>query len=343
MFTLSPRIGIDLGTMFCRVWVQGKGIVLEEPSVVATDLRARKVVAVGQAAKNMVGRNPGSIQATQPIRQGVISDYAVTEAMLRLFLQQAMGRSVLFKPEVMISVPSSTTQVERHAVLEAVLSAGARKVYLIDQPLAAIIGAGLPIAEASGNMVIQLGGGVSEAAVVSLGGVVSSGGVRVGGSAMNEAIQHYMKKMHAMVVGEATAEHIRSTIGWQVQEESEKSGKKEQNIEVKGRSVVEGMPQELMVRKQDLVRALFPQMQSILQMVKSLLGDMPPELASDVIDKGVVLSGGLAELPWCERFFATELGVPATVAEKPAQCAIRGISLVLGDLESYRHVLSERV
>lgn len=333
MITLSKRIGVDLGTVNSLVWVQGKGVVLNEPTVVAVTLRDRRVVAVGEMAKNMLGRTPGNILTSKPLRHGVIADYAITEAMLRFFLHKVMGRGTLIKPEVMISVPAGSTQVERRAVLEAALSAGARHAYLIDEPLVAIIGAGISIAEASGNMVLNIGGGAAEAAVVSLGGVVASKSVRVGGSSLDEAIQKYVRKAYSVIIGDSTAEDIKIKIGSAI------PVKKQLQIEVKGRDVVQGMPHELTLNSSDVHEALQPLLQQILGMVKRVLEEVPPELASDIIDKGMVLTGGTALLNGLDRWLSQELGIPVSVAERPLTCAIEGIGIVLDDLETYGHVL----
>lgn len=336
MLSLTKRIGVDLGTVNSLVWVQGRGVVLNEPTVVAVSLRDKRVVAVGTMAKNMLGRTPGNILASKPLRNGVIADYAVTEALLQFFLQRVMGRGMLFKPEVMISVPAGSTQVERRAVLDAAMSAGARKAYLIDEPLAAIIGAGVPIAEASGNMVLNIGGGAAEAAVISLGGVVASKGVRVGGSTLDEAIQKYVRKKHGVVIGDSTAEEAKIKIG------SALLLKPATELKVKGRDAVQGLPREIVLTNADLLEAMERPLGTILEMVKKVLEEVPPELASDIIDKGLVMTGGTTLLNQLGPWISQEIGIPVSLADDPLVAVARGIGVVLDDLDTYRHVLREK-
>lgn len=339
MIALSRRIGVDLGTVNSLVWVQGKGVVVNEPSVVAVALRDKRVVAVGTVAKNMLGRTPETIIASKPLRSGVIADYPVTEAMVRYFLQKVMGRGFLFKPEVMVSVPAGSTQVERRAVLDATLSAGARVAYLVDEPLAAMIGAGIPIGEASGNMILNIGGGAAEAAVVSLGGVVASKGIRVGGNTFDEAIQKYVRKKYGVMIGDSTAEMVKMTVGSALP--TEKTAK-EKTIQVKGRDTVQGLPREIQVTSQDAWEAMQRPLALILEMVKKVLEEVPPELASDIIDKGLIMTGGSVLLSHLDTFLSKEIGIPVSLAEDPLQCVIKGIGVMLDDLETYRHALRER-
>lgn len=370
MFAISKRIGVDLGTVNSFVWLQGSGIVLEEPTVVAVALKDRRVVAVGTLAKNMLGRTPGTIIASKPLKYGVIADYAVTEALMRFFLQKVMGRGLLLKPEVMVSVPAGSTQVERRAVLEATLSAGARKAYLLDEPLAAIIGAGIPIAEASGNMVLNVGGGAAEAAVVSLGGVVASKSVRVGGNALDQAIQKYVKKQHGIMIGEMTAEAIKIQIGSAfplssksksispsiASETSTLTGTSPAtspattgaslitatSMAVKGRDAIHGMPREIELTNEEVCGAIQRPLNQIVEMVKRVLEEVPPELASDIIDKGLMMTGGASQLTGLDKRIADEVGIPVSIAEDPLHCVIKGIGVVLDDLDTYRHVLREK-
>ncbi len=341
MFAFSKRIGVDLGTVNSFVWLQGSGIVVEEPTVVAVALKDRRVVAVGALAKNMLGRTPGTIVASKPLRHGVIADYAVTEALMRFFLQKVMGRGLLLKPEVMVSVPAGSTQVERRAVLEATLSAGARKAYLLDEPLAAIIGAGIPIAEASGNMVLNVGGGAAEAAVVSLGGVVASKSVRVGGNALDESIQKYVKKHHGIMIGEMTAEAIKIEIGSALPQASSKANRK-LSMPVKGRDSINGMPREIELTSDEVFEAIQQPVTQIIAMVKRVLEEVPPELASDIIDKGLIMTGGTVQLAGLDKRIADEVSIPVSLAEDPLHCVIKGIGVVLDDLDTYRHVLREK-
>ena len=357
MLLFSKRIGIDLGTANSLVWAQGRGVVLNEPTVVAVSLKDNKVVAVGERARNMLGRTPDTILTSKPLRNGVIADYSITEAMLRAFLQQVAGKSFFFRPEVMISVPAGSTPVERRAVLDATLSAGARTAYLIDDPLAAIIGAGVPIAEASGNMVVDIGGGVAEAAVVSLGGVVAGKSVRVGGHTLDEAIVKYVRKMYGVIIGDQTAEAVKIAIGTAIEEGREKEvggivgtddGREnrqtaaQNSMEVKGRDAVQGMPKELTLTSEEIARAIQKPLQQIVDMIKKVLEEVPPELASDIIDKGIVLTGGTALLRNLDRYLSEHIGVPISVAEEPMLCVIKGIGAVLDHLETYMHAVQTK-
>lgn len=360
MFSFTKRIGVDLGTVNSLVWVQRSGIVLNEPTVVAISLRDKRVVAVGTMAKNMLGRTPGSILTSRPLKNGVIADYSVTEAMLKFFLQKVMGRGMLFKPEVMVSVPAGSTQVERRAVLDATLAAGARRAYLIDEPLAAIIGAGVAIAEASGNMILNIGGGAAEASVVSLGGVVASKGVRVGGSTLDEAIQKFVRKKYGVIIGDTTAERVKMSIGSAMpmmstalampkksegKSEEKLEGKlegKSTEIQVKGRDATQGLPKEITITATDVFEAIQKPLHMVLDMVKKVLEEVPPELASDIIDKGLVMTGGTVMLDQLGPWISQEIDIPVSLADEPLLCVIKGIGVVLDDLEVYRHVLREK-
>lgn len=329
-FALSKRVGIDLGTANCLVYVVGEGIVMEEPTVVAVSLTDSKVLAVGKEAEAMLGRTPGNIKASKPMRDGVIADYVVTEAMMRYFLRKVGASNQLFKPEVMVCVPAGVTQVERRAVLSATMSAGARMAYLIEEPLAAAIGAGVPIAEASGNMILDMGGGASEAAVISLGGVVTFKSVRVAGNKIDESISRYVRKKHNLVVGEITAEKIKTKIG------SATKLAKEETLEVTGRDSITGLPKSVIVTSTDVFEAISDPLSRIINMVKSVLEEVPPELSSDIIDKGIVMSGGTATLRNLDKFLTTETGVPAFVAEDPLRCVVKGTGIAIENLELYR-------
>lgn len=327
---LSKRVGIDLGTANCLVYVVGEGIVMEEPTVVAVSLTDSKVLAVGKEAEAMLGRTPGNIKASKPMRDGVIADYVVTEAMMRYFLRKVGAGNQIFKPEVMVCVPAGVTQVERRAVLSATMSAGARTAYLIEEPLAAAIGAGIPIAEASGNMILDMGGGASEAAVISLGGVVTFKSVRVAGNKIDESISRYVRKKHNLVIGEITAERIKVKIG------SATKPTKEETLEVTGRDSVTGLPKSVIVTSTDVFVAISEPLSRIINMVKSVLEEVPPELSSDIIDKGIVMSGGTATLRNFDKLLTTETGVPAFVAEDPLRCVVKGTGIALENLELYR-------
>jgi len=327
---LSKRVGIDLGTANCLVYVVGEGIVMEEPTVVAVSLTDSKVLAVGKEAEAMLGRTPGNIKASKPMRDGVIADYVVTEAMMRYFLRKVGAGNQIFKPEVMVCVPAGVTQVERRAVLSATMSAGARTAYLIEEPLAAAIGAGVPIAEASGNMILDMGGGASEAAVISLGGVVTFKSVRVAGNKIDESISRYVRKKHNLVIGEITAERIKVKIG------SATKPVKEETLEVTGRDSVTGLPKSVIVTATDVFVAISEPLSRIINMVKSVLEEVPPELSSDIIDKGIVMSGGTATLRNFDKLLTAETGVPAFVAEDPLRCVVKGTGIALENLELYR-------
>lgn len=329
----SKHIGIDLGTANCLVWVAGKGIVMDEPTVVAVSVEDNRVVAVGNEAKEMLGRTPGSIVASRPMREGVIADYVVTEAMLRYFINKVVGNVMMFKPEVMICVPAGVTQVERRAVLDATMSAGAKTAYLIDEPLAAAIGARLPIAEARGNMVLDMGGGAAEAAVISLGGVVVHRSVRVSGNKLDEAIQNYLRRNHNLMVGEQTAEDVKITIGTAL------PLKNEQTMEVKGRDVVTGLPRTVEVNTTQIAACLKPELAQIITAVKQVLEATPPELTADIIDKGVVMTGGTSLLKNFDVLLTQEIGVPFHVAEDPLRCVARGTGIALENLDLYKRAI----
>lgn len=336
MISLSKKVGIDLGTANSLVYVAGEGVVMSEPTVVAVGLDDDKVVAVGDEAKEMLGRTPGNIMASRPMRDGVIADYRVTEAMLRYFLQKVSGRGGLFKPEVLVSVPAGVTQVERRAVYNATVSAGARTVYMIDEPLAAAIGAGVPIGEPSGNMVMSMGGGSSEAAVISLGGVVVSRGVRVAGNRIDEAIASYIRRKHNLVVGEQTAEAIKLKIGSAI------PLKKDEVMEVKGRDSVAGLPRNVEITSREVTEAIAQPLGKVIEMIKRVLEEVPPELSSDIIDKGIVMTGGTAQLRNFDRLITEQTNVPAYIAEEPMLCVVKGTGVVLENLDLYKRSLSTR-
>jgi len=330
---LFKKIGIDLGTANSLVWEIGRGLVLQEPTVVAVSLENNRVLAVGKEAKQMLGRTPDYIIAKKPMRDGVIADYEITEAMLRYFLQKTVGNNVFFKPEVLICVPTGVTQVEQRAVIDATLSAGGRRAYLIDEPLAAAIGAQIPIAEPSGNMIIDIGGGTCEIAVISLGGVVSHRSLRVGGNKLDEAISSYLRRKYNLIIGEQTAESIKIKIG------QARPPAKEKTMEIRGRDAITGLPRRYDVKASEIAEALQMPLRQILSAIKHVLEDTPPELVSDIVDKGVVLSGGTSLLKGLDKYLSGQLGVACRVVDEPLLSVIKGTSLVLENLDAYRKSL----
>jgi len=333
---LRKNIAIDLGTANTVVWVAGVGIIANEPTVVAIQADSNKVIAVGEDAKKMLGRTPEALIASCPMRDGVIADYQVTEAMLRYFIGKVLGRFQLFKPNVMVCVPAGCTQVERRAALDATLAAGAGHAYLIDEPLAAAIGAGIPVSAPSGHMIVDMGGGATEAAVISLGGVVVHKSVRVAGNKIDEAIVNYLKKKHNLIIGDQTSEEVKLKIG------SATPMAKEEKLEISGRDLVFGLPRSVVVTSSEVTEAIKPTLFQIIGAVKGVLEDTPPELASDIIDKGIVMSGGTALLRNFDKLITQETGVPAHVADEPLLCVVRGTGLVLENIELWRRSISTR-
>lgn len=337
MFNFGKRIGIDLGTANSLVYVAGVGIILNEPTVVAIGTDDNRVLAVGNEAKEMLGRTPDNIAASRPLREGVIADYVITEAMLRYFIDKVCGKSRLFKPEVMICVPAGVTSVERRAVLDATLSAGAKTAYLIDEPLAAAIGARIPIANPSGNMIVDIGGGTVEAAVICLGGVVVHNSVRIGGNKLDDAIQSGVRKKYGLIIGENQAEDVKKKIG------SATPVKGSNKImQVRGRDAISGMPKTFELSTNDVAEMLEIPVQKIVSAVKGVLEQTPPELASDIIDKGIVLSGGTSMLNNLDKLMTEETGVPCHVAETPLMCVAQGTGMALENLDLYKRSVSKR-
>lgn len=332
----SKKIAIDLGTANSVVYLQGEGIVLNEPTVVAVSLEDRKVLAVGNEAKEMLGRTPGNIFASRPMRDGVIADYMVTEAILRYFLKKVCGQSFLFKPKVLICIPAGSTQVEKRAVEDAALSAGARTVYTLHEPLAAAMGAGISIAEASGNMILDIGGGAAEAAVISLGSVVVHRSVRVAGNKIDDAIASFSRRNYNLIIGETTAEKVKIKIG------SALKLKDSKEMLVKGRDSVSGLPRKIKLRTNEVVEAITPTLQQMVGAVKGVLEKIPPELASDIIDKGIVMSGGTSLLKNFDKLLTQETGVPCHVADEAIFCVAKGAGVVLENLEDYKRSLGKR-
>ena len=341
---LRKNIAIDLGTANTVVWVAGVGIVANEPTVVAVQADTNKVVAVGEDAKKMLGRTPEALTASCPMRDGVIADYQVTEAMLRYFISIAcnaegvIGKILgnILAPNVMVCVPAGCTQVERRAALDATLAAGAGHAYLIDEPLAAAIGAQIPVSAPSGHMIVDMGGGSTEAAVISLGGVVVHKSVRVAGNKIDEAIANYLKKKHNLIIGDQTSEEVKLKIG------SATVLAKEEKLEISGRDLVFGLPRSVIVTSSEVTEAVRPILLQIIGAVKGDLEDTPPELASDIIDKGIVMSGGTALLRNLDKLMTEETGVPAHVADEPLLCVVRGTGLVLENIELWRRSISTR-
>ena len=331
----SKRIGIDLGTANSLVWLAGEGVVLNEPTVVAVTADDSRVVAVGNEAKDMLGRTPGNIVATRPMRDGVIADYKITEAMLAYFIDRTVGKNRFFKPEVMICVPTGCTRVERRAVMDATLSAGAKVVYLIEEPLASAIGAKIPIAQASGHMIVDIGGGSTEAAVISLGGVVVHKSARVAGNKIDEAIAQFVKKTYNLMIGERMSETIKMTIGTAVEEEP-------RTIEVRGRDAVSGLPRMITLSSREVVTAIMPVLNLIIGAVKSALEDTPPELAADIIDKGIIMAGGTSTLRNLDKLMTQVTGVVCHVAEDPLLCVVRGTGVALENIELYKRSVSKK-
>lgn len=337
---LSKRIGIDLGTANTLVYLAGEGIVLNEPTVVAVTAEENRVVAVGKEAKEMLGRTPGNIVAMRPLRDGVIADYTITEAMLSYFIDKAAGRSRFFKPEVMVCIPSGVTQVERRAVLDATMAAGAKIAYLIEEPLAAAIGAKIPIAQAAGHMVVDIGGGSTECAVISLGGVVVHNSVRAGGNKIDEAIANYTKRKFNLLIGERTAEEIKIAIGNALIEDGVKSDAKK--LEVRGRDSISGLPRTVELTEAQINEAITPVLMEIISAVKGVLEQTPPELASDIIDKGVVMSGGTSLLNNLDKLITKVTGVPCHVAEDSLLCVVRGTGVALENIELYKRSIARK-
>lgn len=330
MFSFAKKIGIDLGTTTVLVYMPKKGIIINEPSVVAISVVDKKVLAVGKEAKEMLGRTPDTIVAKRPLKDGVIADYRTTEAMLRYFINKALGGMRLFRVEVMVAVPGGITSTERRAVIDATISAGAKAAYIIKEPVVAAIGADIPIGSASGHMIIDMGGGTSEIAVISLGGIVSSASIRIGGNKLDTAIQEHVRRKHGLAIGERTAEEIKIRIGSALYLEDKLE------MQVKGRDMVSGLPRVITVTSDDVTDAIQHELQGIIEAVKDVLQTTPPELSADVMEKGMVLSGGSAQLRNLDKLFAEATGVPAFIAQDPQLCVAKGTGIALENLESYK-------
>ena len=333
------KIGIDLGTANTLVYIPGKGVVINEPTVVAISIDDNKILAVGNEAKEMLGRTPETITAVRPMKDGVIADYRITEAMLRYFINKTTGALRLFRPEVMVAVPAGVTSTERRAVIDATLNAGAKAAYVVKEPVLAAIGAGIPINEPAGHMIIDIGGGTSEVAVISLGGIVACASARVGGNKIDQAIAEHVRKKHNLAIGERTAEEIKIAIGSALPVPP----KEEQVFEVRGRDLITGLPKNVDVKTNEVTEAIAEQLREIVQTVKLVLQDTPPELSADVMDRGMILSGGSAMLRNIADLIEKATGVPCYVAEDPMLCVAKGAGIALEHLEVYkRSVMSKK-
>lgn len=330
----SSDIGIDLGTANTLVYVKERGIVLQEPSVVAIQSGSNRVLAVGAEAKRMLGRTPGSIIAVRPMKSGVIADFEITEAMLRYFIHKVHDRRKLVRPRVIVAVPSGITEVEKRAVKDSATHAGAREVYLIEEPMAAAIGVGLPVQEPAGNMIVDIGGGTTEVALISLAGVVFSRSVRVGGDEMDEAIIQYMKRVYNLAIGERTAEEIKISIG------SAHGWDEEVSMEVKGRDLVAGLPKTLSITSEEIRESLAEPVSTIVDTIRITLERCPPELSADLVDRGLILAGGGAMLHGLDKLIAEQTGLPVHVADDPLSAVAEGTGVVLHELNFLRKVAS---
>lgn len=332
----SNDLAIDLGTATTLVYVKGKGIVLFEPSVVAVrkdSKGGRKILAVGQEAKRMLGRTPGNIVAIRPMKEGVIADFEITESMLRYFISQVHKGRTLVRPRIIVAIPSGITEVEKRAVTESAQSAGAREVYLIEEPMAAAIGAGLPISEPAGNMIVDIGGGTSEVAVISLSGIVYCQSVRVGGDKMDEAIVQFIKRKYNLLIGERTAENIKIQIGTAYPEEEVRT------MELKGRDLVAGTPKVLQVTSEEIREAIEEPLNAIVEAVKTTLERTPPELSADIVDKGIILAGGGALLRNFDILLREETGLPITIADDPLSAVVLGAGKALDEIDLLKEVM----
>jgi rod shape-determining protein MreB len=337
MALLSKKIGIDLGTANILVYVLGRGIVLNEPSVVAVSQDDNKILAVGAEAKKMIGKTPDSVIAYRPMKDGVIADYRVTEAMLRYYINKALGGWNIFKPEVMVSVPAGVTSTERRAVVEAAIKAGARRAYIVKEPILGAIGAGIPIAEAQGNMIVDIGGGTTDVAVISLGGIVSSNSVKCAGNKIDQAIIDYVKKAYNMAIGEKTAEEIKIGIGSAI------PLNEELKMNIKGRDFVTGLPRSIEISTNEVVQAINLELKEIVKAIKEVFQTTPPELAGDIMDKGIIMTGGSSQLRNLTDLVKQKTGVKAVLAEDALYCVAKGTGIALEHLDAYKKsVLSKR-
>ena len=334
MFT--KKIGIDLGTCNSLVFIPQKGVVLQEPSVVAVFLTENKILAVGNEAKEMIGRTPDTIRVYRPLKDGVIADYRITQAMIKYFIDRVSGRFKLFKPELMVSVPASITSTEKRAVIEAAIAAGAKQAFVAKEPILAAIGAGIPIDSCSGHMIVDIGGGTSEVAVISLGGIVTSSSIKIAGDKMDQAIADFIKKKYNLAIGDQTAEEIKIKIGTASFE------KEKRFLEIRGRDLISGLPQNIKISSQEVSEAISGVLSGIIQVVKTVLRDTPPELSADIMDKGMILSGGGSLLRNVDKLISQRTGVPCFVAEEALLCVAKGTGVVLESLDIYKKSLMSK-
>lgn len=333
----SKKLGIDLGTANTLVFLPGKGVVLSEPSVVAVSMEDGRILAVGSEAKTMVGRTPEAITAYRPMKDGVIADYRVTEVMIRYYMQKALGKWQFIKPEVLISVPAGITSTERRAVIEAAIKAGAKNAYVIKEPILAAIGAGIPIYEAKGHMIVDIGGGTTDVAVISLGGIVASNSVKCAGNKIDEAIADYIKKTFNLAIGDKTAEEVKITIGSALPIEEEVS------MIVKGRDLISGLPRSVEIKTNEMVKAISKELREMVKAIKDVLQETPPELASDIIDMGIIMTGGTSQLRNLPELIFRRVGVKAELAVDPMLCVAKGTGIALDHLGTYKKsVISKR-
>jgi rod shape-determining protein MreB len=333
MAFFTKKLGIDLGTANTLVYLPGRGIVLDEPSVVAVSEQDNKILAIGVEAKNMIGKTPESIIAYRPMKDGVISDYRVTEAMLRYFITKALGKFNLWKPDVMVSVPAGITSTERRAVVEAALRAGAKNAYVVKEPILAAIGAGIPIHESSGHMIVDIGGGTTDVAVISLGGIVASTSVKCAGDKIDQAITDYIKKTFNLAIGDKTAEKVKIEIGAAVPLEEELT------MTIKGRDYIQGLPRTAQISTNEVVRAIDKELRIMITAIKDVLADTPPELAADIIDHGIIMTGGTSQLRNLADLVYRRTGVKARVADEPLFCVVKGTGEALEHLDTYKKTI----
>ncbi len=330
------KIGIDLGTANTLVCLPHKGVVINEPTVVAITIEDNKILAVGNEAKEMLGRTPDTIFASRPMKEGVIADYRITQAMLKYFIDKVSGRIRIFRPEVMVAVPAGITSTERRAVIDATIKAGAKAAYVVKEPILAAIGAGIPINTSSGHMIVDIGGGTTETAVVSLGGIVSWSSVRVAGNRFDEAIAEYIRKKHNLAIGERTAEDIKVAIGSALPLEEQLT------IEVRGRDLISGLPKNITVTTNEVTEAIIEELREIVQSIKSVLHNTPPELCADIMDKGMIISGGGALLRNIDKLFSQATEVPCFIADEPLFCVAKGTGIALDNLDDYKRSLGAK-
>lgn len=330
----GKRIAIDLGTANVLVYAPKRGIVINEPSVVAINTTDNRIVAIGEEAREMLGRTPDTIVASRPLRDGVIADYRVTQAMIRHYISKVSGGLRLSRPDVMVSVPAGATSTERRAVVDATLAAGARAAYIIKEPVAAAIGAGIPIASAAGNMVVDIGGGSTEIAILSLGGIVAQNSIRIGGNRLDTAIAEYVRRKYSLAIGDRTAEEIKQNLG------SAMILTKDRSMEIRGRDIIAGLPKTITIHSNELTEAMADELEKIVLAIRAVLEQTPPELSSDIIDRGMILSGGGALLKNLDKMLTNITGVPCVVAEDAMLCVARGTGIALDNLDEYKRSLA---